>query len=225
MQPYFFPYIGYFQLVNSANRFVFYDDVQYIKGGWINRNRVLVNGSAAFLTVELSVASQNKRICDVRWLDNSGKLLRTLRMAYGRAPFFRETIELVESCFLRAGPAISDLARTTVEAVAEHLGLDTRFESSGQRYAETRGVNRAQRLVDITRGTGATTYINANGGRILYDKEFFSAQGVNLRFLQEHIETYPQFRNEFVPGLSIIDVLMFNPRDRVRNMLDRYTLD
>ena len=224
MQPYFFPYVGYFQLANRASLFIFYDDVNYIKGGWINRNRILVNGAAAYLTVELRGASQNRLINEVLWNDNSSKLLRTLQMAYARAPFFSETYALVQECFSSAGPFIGDLAGMSVQKVAGYLGLHARFERASERHPESRGLGRARRLITIAKHHRARTYINAAGGRQIYDRAEFEAEGVDLRFLKTHIEPYPQFGRTFIPGLSIIDVLMFNSPERVREMLEAGTL-
>ncbi|RKT45555.1 WbqC-like protein [Thiocapsa rosea] len=225
MQPYFFPYIGYFQLVRNVDWFVFYDDVSYIKGGWINRNRVLVNSKPSYFTVRASGASPNKRITDVGWIDNSTQLLRTLHMAYARAPFYSETLKLVESCFECAGSTIADLAATSVRMISEHLGITTRFTRSSQQFSDSLGMERVQRLVAICHQTGSATYVNSSGGRALYNRAAFLEHGVELRFLAEHVEPYKQFDEHFVPSLSIIDVLMFNRRDRVLEMLDRASLD
>jgi hypothetical protein len=225
MQPYFFPYIGYYQLLRKVDHFVFYDDVNYINRGWINRNRVLVNAAPSYFTVELSGASQNKLIMEVPWIDNSAKLLRTLRMAYAKAPHVQAVCALVEDCFLRSGPSIADLAANSVMLVAAHLGLPTTFARSSEHYPDTRGMERAQRLITITQRTGATTYINPSGGRELYTRPQFAEGGISLHFMQEHIEPYAQFGSEFVPALSIIDVLMFNDPEQVLRMLDTATLD
>ena len=224
MQPYLFPYIGYFQLLRSVDLFIFYDDVHYIKGGWINRNRILVNGTASYFTVELRGASPNRLINEVFWNDNSPKLLRTLQVAYARAPFFTGAYALVRECFSRAGPSIGDLAGLSVEMVAGYLGLQTRFERSAERHRESRGLGRARRLISIAKQHEANTYINAIGGREIYDEAEFKAEGVDLRFLEARIEPYRQFGRTFVPGLSMIDVLMFNSPDRVREMLEEGTL-
>ena len=232
MQPYLFPYLGYFQLIAAVDRFVVYDDVSFIKNGWINRNRILGGGAAgrepepAYFTVPLEGASSFKAIREVgvspdpRW---RAKLLKTLAQTYARAPCFREVYPLVESVLGATEARVSALAVASLRAVAAYLALEAEFVPSSAAYenGELRG---QERVLDICRREGATTYVNPSGGRELYARDAFAARGVTLRFLEPQLRAYPQLRPPFVPGLSIIDVLMFNPRDRVRELLDDYRL-
>lgn len=225
MQPYFFPYLGYYQVVFKAEKFVFYDDVSFIKGGWINRNRILINGEPRYLTVSLQGASPNKRICDIALIDNRRKLLRSIECAYSRAPYFSTVIEVVASVLSDSGSRISDLAARSITAVMDYLELPREFCFSSQVFFDTQGLGRAERLIVITKRCRGGHYINAQGGVELYDKEYFREQGVHLHFLRPALPEYPQFGSDFVPGLSMIDVLMFNSPQRVCDMLEQATLD
>lgn len=222
MQPYLFPYIGYFQLIHAADTFVFYDDVNYIKQGWINRNRILINGKPSYLTASLQGASPNRLICDIALKDNRPLLIKSVEMAYRKAPFFADTIELVENVMTHPVQNISEWAMHSVTAVTDHLGVFRDYRISSREFAHTRSLPRADRLIAITKECGAAHYINAIGGRELYRKEYFSEQGVSLTFLKSRLQEYRQFGGDFQPGLSIIDVLMFNAREEVREMLSDY---
>jgi hypothetical protein len=221
MQPYFFPYIGYFTLVGAVDRFVFYDDVQYIKNGWINRNRVLIAGKPAYITVPLLNASASSRIDEVviapqgHW---KRKMLESLRHAYGNAPCFDPVHELVRSVLVPDVQRICELAKASVYAVARYLEVGAEFVHSSSGYAnrDLRGVGR---VLDICRREGASEYVNLPGGRDLYDAAEFAAAGVHLRFVDAPATAYRQFGEPFQPNLSIIDVLMHNRPAQVRTML------
>lgn len=227
MQPYFFPFVGYFQLVNAADKFVFYDDVHFIKRGYINRNAILVNGAKKRITISLKEASQNKLINEIAIARGNDKLLKTIRMAYAKAPFFRDAFPVVERVFenIAEDVSIANAAGSSVVKVAEYLGLNTRFEYSSQQYPDSRGKEKAARLIQICRQNGAKTYMNAAGGKELYTKEAFRQHGVELRFIENHLKEYDQFGNDFIPYLSIIDVMMFNSPEEIRKMLDDYQLE
>jgi hypothetical protein len=212
MQPYIFPYLGYLGLLASADVFVFYDDVQYIPRGWINRNRLLVQGAAHTFTVPVVKASQNKRIDEVKLHDFAGfrrRFLRQLDGAYRRAPHFEATRAWVDGLLSEAPPGLAELAMRTVRASAERLGLTVQFRRASESFADTRGWPRAERLMAITRACGARRYVNAPGGAVLYTPAEFAAGGVELRFVQPLLTPYPQHgAGAFVPGLSVIDALM-----------------
>ena len=219
MQPYFFPYIGYFQLVYAADTFVFYDDVTYIKGGWINRNRLLINRKPSYITVSLRGASQNRLIRDIELVDNRAQLLRTIELAYRKAPFFEETMEPVAQVLTCPVKHIGELAMHSITAITDHLGLSRDYRVSGNDFDHTKTLHRADRLIAITQECGSAHYVNAIGGRELYDKAYFGERGVTLDFLKPVIHEYKQFGGTFQPALSIVDVLMFNPVEVVARML------
>ncbi|MBR9847113.1 MAG: WbqC family protein [Algicola sp.] len=227
MQPYLFPYIGYFQLIHSVEKFVFYDDVNFIKRGWINRNKLLINGKESLFSVPLSKASQNKLIKDIELLDFSNTkqvILKNLEYNYKKAPFFDETYSLVESVFDTPFRTISELAMESITSISHYLELKTIFEVSSEVYAKSRGYEKAMRLITICRSNNCKNYINPAGGKELYNHEYFHEQNVNLLFLENELKAYKQFKNTPIVGLSIIDVLMFNSKKDTQKLIESYKL-
>ena len=229
MQPYLFPYIGYFQLMHAVDRFVVYDDVAFIKQGWINRNRLLVNGHPSYFSVPVKHASSFAPICatlidddpqHTHWVRN---MLRTFANAYRRAPQFPRIFPIVEAVFTRPTNQVADLAAASLRAVAELLEIRAEWIDSSSRYGNAH-LKGEDRVLAICRLERATDYINAAGGLEMYSRERFEEEGIQLRFLRSRPIEYRQFGRPFVPSLSIIDVLMFNPRDTVRALLDSYDL-
>lgn len=226
MQPYFFPWLGYFQLVDAVDRFVVYDDVGYRKGGWINRNRILVGGREHLFSLPLHGASPNRKIHEVQLRDMPwwrNRFLKTLQQQYRKAPHFAATFELVEKVLACETDQLSELLVHALTTVCAELRIETEFVPTSRCYEndELRG---QERVLDICRREGADVYINAIGGRELYRREDFQAQGVELRFIQTRPIEYPQAGDDFVPMLSILDVLMFNTRDEVRRLLGEFDL-
>jgi hypothetical protein len=229
MQPYLFPYIGYYQLLDAVDRFVIYDDVTYIKQGWINRNNTLSNGQALLFTLPLIDASSNRLIRDIQVHDRlfepwKGKFLRTLAQSYSKAPYVGKVVSLVEHVLEKAvGHSISEVALDSLLVVQQYLGLKTEMVPTSSHYGNTE-LSGQQRVLDICRREGATAYINPIGGQQLYDKDIFRAHGLELSFIQARKVPYKQFKNEFVPWLSILDVLMFNSVEETRDLLREYEL-
>jgi hypothetical protein len=227
MQPYIFPYIGYFQLVYSVDKFVFYDDVQFIKKGWINRNRILLQGKEYLLTIPLKEASQNKLICEIEvsWGNKElFKVLQSIEHAYKKAPFFNDIIPLVKEVFTSGKKSIAALSSYSVEVVASYLNISKEFKASSDQLYNNTGYERAERLIDICKQENADEYINAIGGQTLYNKDYFLQKGIHLNFLQPTFTPYNQFSEAFVPGLSIVDVLMFNEKAKVKELLSTFEL-
>jgi len=254
MQPYVFPYIGYFQLIHAADVFVFYDDVNYINKGWINRNRILLNGEDYLFTIPCKEASQNKLIKDIDLQDDKkslDKLLATIRVAYAKAPYFNDVFPLIEGTLLAQGimvlpqqlptsafpglsyevpvlentASISGLCISSVVNICNYLGLQRTFKISSMEY-NNRELKKADRLIDICKLEGIKHYINPSGGKEIYTKEYYSERGIDLSFLIPNRVEYPQFNNAFVPWLSIIDVLMFNSKDEINDkILPSYSLE
>ena len=225
MQPYIFPYIGYYQLIGAVDKFVIYDDVNFINKGWINRNNILVNEKAFLFTVPLKEASQNKLIREIDIADAAWgkKLLKTIEQAYKKAPFFQTIHELVSQVVLGETGNISVLCRLSLEKVMEYLGLQTLLVPSSTIYSNTH-LKAQERILDICRVENATNYINPIGGMEIYTRELFNQAGIKLNFLRSGAVEYKQFKNQFVPSLSIIDVLMFNSKDEIKKMLDIFDL-
>jgi len=227
MQPYIFPYLGYFQLISSVNKFIFYDDVNYIKKGWINRNKLLLNNEEKLFTFPVLKASQNKLIneidivLDQKW---KNKFLTSLEQNYRKAPFFNSTITLIKEIINSNEDKISNLAITSIKKISNHLEIKTVFELSSLCYSETKGLNKADRLIQICKHNQCKTYINPSGGMEIYNKQYFQNKGVELIFIKNQFPLYNQNNNTFIPGLSIIDVLMFNSLDEIKKMLNLYEL-
>ncbi|MCF1365232.1 WbqC family protein [Burkholderia cenocepacia] len=221
MQPYLFPYLGYFQLAAAVDRFVFYDDVAYIKNGWINRNRILLGGEAHYLTLPLNGASSSRRILDVRiqprdrWMS---KVLAMLHHAYSRAPQYALAIQLVERVLSTDTDAIGRVASNSVTETCAYLGIETQFIATSTGY-DNDTLRGQSRVIDICCQEKARRYVNAPGGRALYDSAAFLDAGIDLEFIAPETSPYAQFGMPFVPNLSIIDVLMFNRVDTIRSML------
>jgi hypothetical protein len=221
MQPYLFPYLGYLQLVAAVDTFVFYDDVQFIKNGWINRNRLALGGEVRYFTVPLAGAGSSLGIRDVRtqpaarWRD---KLMESLRHGYARAPHYAAVRQLVGDVLATDTTRIATLAARSVTDTARYLGLDTRFVPSSIVY-DNSALKGPARVLDICVRERADHYLNLPGGRALYDPRAFDAAGVTLGFIEPELWPYRQSGADFLPGLSIIDVLMFNPADTVRARL------
>lgn len=222
MQPYFFPYLGYFQLMTEVDAFVIFDDVNFINRGWINRNRINVNRAPHLITVPLKQASQNKLICeicmndDLLWRD---KLLKTIRQAYSRAPQFARVFPLVERIVRHPAGNLADYLRHSLINLRDFLGLGTEIISSSRRY-ENANLTGQSRIIDICLREHSGIYVNAIGGKELYEHTAFELAGVKLQFLQPALPPYDQSGAEFMPGLSIIDVLMNNDGLSVTNMLN-----
>lgn len=230
MQPYIFPYIGYFQMVESVDTFVFYDDVNFIKKGWINKNRFLLNGADYTFTVPCIKISQNKTIAETEVAADSpelSKLIKQIEQSYRKAPYFDLVFPIVEKVLAQPDGSIADLAIRSIEAVCQYLNLERKLVKSSLVSPQSKGMEKADRLIHITRQQGFDTYVNAPGGRAIYTPDYFAQHGVNLYFIQP-VSTleYPQFNSKnFVPWLSIIDVIMNCSAQETRSLLTQYNLD
>jgi len=229
MQPYIFPYIGYFQLVHSVDKFVFYDDVSYIRQGWVNRNRILISGSPAFFTVPLEDASSFRNISETRihqrlFVHWSGKFMKTLSQNYRRFPGCEQVLAVVEKTLGAGCEFIGELSRASILDVLEALGVTKNVVSTSAIY-QNESLSGVERVLDICKREGADTYINASGGRTLYDRQTFAACGITLKFLQANIRHYPQGGADFCPALSILDVLMTLGFEGTKELMNNYILD
>ncbi|MBV8626131.1 MAG: WbqC family protein [Herbaspirillum sp.] len=210
MQPYLFPYIGYWQLMRAADRFVIFDDVNYINRGWINRNRLLINGEPTFITLPLRQASQNRKICEIdiapaaEW---QRKMLKMVEVTYRKAPHFAEVFPLVERILAFPEQNLAAFLAHQLQALAGFMGLSVQFETSSRSYGNSELVAQ-ERILDICRREQADVYVNAQGGKALYDPASFSAEGIELRFIAMRPQAYVQRSTGFTPYLSVIDVLM-----------------
>ena len=221
MQPYFFPYIGYFQLIGSVDSFIIYDNIKYTKKGWINRNRFLRNGAECVFTVPVRKDSDFLDVKDrmvARDFDRD-RLVNQLREAYRRAPQFNEAFPVVEKLIMAPQENLFDYIHGSVVGVCSYLGIGTRIVVASSVPIDP-NLKAQDRVLALCKAAGASGYVNAIGGQKLYSREEFAAQGVELRFLEPHAIAYPQFGDAFVPWLSIIDVMMFNPVARIRELIE-----
>ena len=226
MQPYFFPYIGYWQLIHAVDRFVIYDDVNYIKGGWVNRNRILINGEPAYITVPLYQSSPYKTICEITLQPSllwRNKLVKMVEITYRKSPCFIEVFPIIEKIIRYESDKLSDYLAHQLQTLAIFMGIKTEFVATSRSY-ENSGLPRQERILDICKREEAITYVNPQGGHTLYDTETFNRAGIDLRFIITRPLPYKQRAASFVPFLSIIDVLMEVGPIEIRHHLDAFDL-
>ncbi|WP_201537893.1 WbqC family protein [Psychrobacter immobilis] len=228
MQPYFMPYIGYFQLINTVDKFIFYDDVTFIKQGWINRNQILINNKANMFSVPLANASSHTLIKDVLISENryekwKKSFLSSIMYNYKKSKNYEQVRLLIESILSEPPSSISDFAIKSIVEVSKYLDIMTDFEICSDQHSNTHlfGQNR---VLDICKAENADTYINPIGGMTLYSESEFLENEIKLYFIKTDAFVYKQFSNEFVPFLSIIDILMFNDKEDVSKMLSNFEL-
>lgn len=223
MQPYLFPYIGYFQLINLVDDFVIYDDVQYIVRGWINRNNILINNNKNLFTVSLDHSSANKLINEVKIKDDFVKLRKMISISYAKAPYKNEVLNLINEILEYPDNNLARFIGNSLECISVYLGMSTRFLYSSQ-IPKDNSLKGQYKIMAICKELSATHYVNPIGGVEIYDKEYFDDQGIDLKFIKSDEIDYKQFGGEFVTGLSIIDVMMFNSPDQIKVLLEKFEL-
>jgi len=222
MQPYFFPYIGYFQLVNAVNSFVLLDDVNFIKKGYIHRNKISLNNSDYTFTIPLKKASQNKLIKDIKLHDRydswKDKFLETIRHAYAKTSNYEEISIGIRNTLYRE-KTLNSLCQWAIRYVVEKLDISTNLCSSSHIFTgDTTG---QERIIRICQSTKALQYINAIGGKKLYDRNAFNTVGIDLKFIRCELEPNKHFN----PYYSILDLLFRFPKDDIKDMLYKYRLE
>ena len=225
MQPYFLPYIGYFQLINAVDKYVIYDNIEYTKKGWINRNRMLMNGSDFLISLPLKKDSDYKMVCE-RELSSEyqpKKMLGQIKSSYQKAPYFKEVNLLLESILYAGETNLFKYIFHSVKAINNYAGINTEMVISSTITIDHQ-LKSEDKVLAICKALSADTYYNAIGGKELYSKERFHNLGIDLKFISSDYVQYQQFNNAFVPWLSIIDVLMFNSKEELGVMLKKYTL-
>lgn len=223
MQPYFLPYIGYFQLIAAVDMFIVYDNIKYTKKGWINRNRFLQNGKAALFSIPLKKDSD---FLDVRERElatdfKREKLLNQLRSAYLRAPYFKDVFPLIEEVIQFDDPNLFRFIHNSILKVCKYLNLKSKITISSNIQID-HSLKNQDKVIAICQKVGANVYFNPIGGLELYSKRYFQDQKVDLKFIKSKPIKYAQFGNEFVPSLSTIDVMMFNSKEEIKTMLALY---
>jgi hypothetical protein len=221
MQPYFLPYIGYFQLMAAVDTFVFHDDVQYTKGGWTNRNRYLHHHAPAWMSLPVEHASHLGSIRERHYTADKrarAALGNKVREAYRQAPRFDAAMPVLDACLASQVTSVGDANAASLEGVANMLGLRVRMLKASSLHGH-QDLAAQDRVIAICKALGASTYVNAAGGTALYDEATFADAGIELRFLRHALPPYDQFGGTFCAGLSVLDVLMFNDLDAVAAQL------
>lgn len=226
MQPYFIPYIGYWQLMNMVDQYIIFDDVNYINRGWINRNKILVDGKPKYINIPLLGASQNKKINEIT-VNNDEKLiskkLRTIEYAYKKAPFYQNAFPIIERILKYSNKSLVLYLEHSFYIICEYLNIKTKLYLSSS-LNKNNNLKGEKRILDICQLLGATEYCNAIGGQRLYSFQSFRDKNIELKFLKSNNIVYRQLGTPFQNNLSIIDVMMFNSKNKIEEFLQEYTL-
>jgi len=243
MQPYFFPYIGYFQLINAVDKYIIYDNLNFIKDAWINRNRILIkNSGISLISVPLIHKSSNQKIRDIeiddskKWRD---KFKKTLSLNYKSSPMFIEVFPILEQIINFNTNKIAEFNINMIKTICRYIGTETLIESESARYQVIEDCLRDEsfisahypdtelrtvRILELCKYEDAGTFYNAIGGTKLYSKEKFASYSIELKFLRTRSIEYKQFSGKFTPDMSIIDVLMFNETGVISSLIEKYEL-
>ena len=211
-QPYFLPYFPWWQLIAQADLFLISDDYAFIRHGWVNRNLICVNGHEQFFRIPVKDISCNRAINETqRAFEDVTDNLKTLAMAYHKAPYFTEGFALAERIFACKDLNLSRFLTHSIREICAYLGIGTPLRLNSSLVGNTL-LKREERIYDFCRRCGADIYVNAIGGQKLYDRAAFAAHGIELRFLQ----------TEVTERLSIIDSVMHHSREELHDMLGRF---
>ena len=218
MQPYFLPYIGYFQLIASVDQFIVYDNIKYTKKGWINRNRMIQNSTYATFSIPLKKDSDSLKVVQRKLAAdfNRDKLLNQFKGAYSKAPYFEQTMPLIELIVRFGDDNLFAYLHHSINQTCRYLGITTAVRVSSTIDIDNT-LQSQDKVLAFCQATNAKTYVNAIGGAELYSKAIFQSKGIELKFIKSKPFEYKQFDKSFMPWLSILDVLMFNPLDAVKN--------
>jgi hypothetical protein len=226
MQPYLFPYIGYFQLIKAVDTFVFYDDVNFIKQGWINRNQILNNGRAQFFVVPLKGQSSKKKINELGIDSQSNwrkKIIKAISHNYCKAPYFNIVFPIIQEVIYDDYENIAELSKSSIALTSSFLGLSTSIIESSTIF-KNNTLGRQERVINICNKIGAETYINPIGGEALYSKADFMEKSIKLKFIQMDFSTAKELEDNFYPQLSIIHLMMHFSVSEINYFLDNYEL-
>jgi len=227
MQPYLFPYIGYFQLIKTCDEFIIYDDVQYIKSGWVNRNRIIQQNEIKYFTLPVKRAPINTQINNYFYADdfskNKSKILRQIEASYKKSLFFSDVFKLIQECFESSNNNISEFNTQAIKLCCNYLSINTPILLSSE-LTLNEGITGQDRVIHMNKTMNSTHYINPIGGKDLYSHDEFEKNDIKLNFLKTNNIEYPQFINEHQSFLSIIDVMMFNSQEQIQLLLSKYDL-
>lgn len=226
MQPYFLPYIGYWQLMNAVDKYIIYDDVNFMKGGWINRNRILMSGEPKMINLQLHGSSSNKLINEIDVSNNpiyNKKLLKTIENCYRKAPYYSNVFPIIENIVNQGEKNLARYLEYCIKQICKYLSIDTELIVSSS-IDKNNNLKGQEKVIEICNIIGADEYYNAIGGKELYSYEDFLSNGVNLKFLKTGEIRYEQFGSRFIPNLSILDVMMFNSVEDIKDQFRMYEL-
>ena len=227
MQPYLFPYIGYWQLINAVDTFTLYDNIQFSKNGWFHRNNILLNGQKKLFSIPLNKDSDNLNVVD-RFISNEAqtqinKILSQIESSYRKAPYFNNVFSLIKNIFKHDEKNLFKYIYNSIIQVCDYLDIKTQIVISSS-VDINHSLKSQEKVIAINKALNSTQYINPIGGIELYNVDIFQKENIKLNFLESEVSKYKQFKNDFIPNLSIIDVLMFNSKEEIKKMLSKYKL-
>ncbi len=226
MQPYFLPYIGYFQLIKAVNKFILFDDVNYIKKGWINRNRIVINEKEFMFIIPLEKVSQNKLINEINITKDSewkSRLVETFDATFRKAPMYSKVFPVLEEIITKNERNLSAFLTNSLVQICRYLDIKTPIELSSLKY-KTTPLKGQDKILNICIQEDADIYFNPIGGTNLYNRKTFEEKGIKLQFLKSLPVIYPRFNGESIPFLSIIDLMMFIEQKRIIDYLSHYEM-
>jgi len=222
MQPYFLPYIGYFQLINAVDKFVIYDNIEYTKKGWINRNRILINGKSEYITLPLKKDSDflyvNQRFLSDTFDNEKNKILRKIKENYRNSPNFDIGYCLCEKIFNYKSNNLFEYIFNSLQIICNYLNIKTELILSSTINID-HNLKSEEKVLSICAFLKADIYINSIGGMSIYNLKNFEDSNLKLEFINSQFISYQQRQNLFIPWLSILDVIMFNPLETIRDYL------
>lgn len=228
MQPYFFPYLGYYQLINSVDEFVVFDNAQYVRRSWMNRNRILnEHKESSFMTVPVSKAPRETKIKDILINNDTNwqeKIFHQL-IIYKKAPYYLHVLDFLNDCFTNSNTNLSEFNTLLLKKTCTLLSIKTDITILSEKFPTIESANMADEWgIKVSKAVNAAIYINAIGGKDLYSHQKYHDNGLGIKFIKPSLSSYKQFDNHFVPGLSIIDVMMFNDVNTIKDMLEMQEL-
>lgn len=229
MQPYFIPYLGYFQLINAVDKFVIYDNIKYTKKGWINRNRLLINGKDEYITLQLKKDSDylnvDQRVLADAFEEEKNKLLRKIDQAYKKAPMYQDVMAILQEIMNFEEKNLFQFILNAIKIINQYLNIQTPIVISSQINIDHQNLKAQDKVLAICKALSGTAYINLIGGVELYNREDFFKESISLHFLKTKAIPYLQFNNDFIPFLSIIDIMFFNDKATISRLLQEYDIE
>jgi hypothetical protein len=225
MQPYFLPYIGYWQLINAVDTFVIYDNIQFSRKGWFHRNNILLNRKKTLFSIPLKKDSDSLDVVE-RYISDSSekeinKIIRQIENAYKKAPYFNDVFPMIREIFLNQEKNLFEYIYNSVKDICKYLDIETKIVVSSTIDID-HNLKAQDKVISLNKKLNASKYINPIGGVELYNFEEFKKEDIELYFLESEIPEYKQFKNDFIPYLSIVDIMMFNSKNNIVDMLNDY---